>query len=305
MYSVKDLLKAVKQPNKALRELNRLVHTRFYTRDFNTQGSDVVKEDWDNLLILDASRFDMFQRENQIKGELEEKTSRGASTIEFLKGNFRDRKLQDIVYLTANPQFTWNYDDLRTEFFKVIDLWEEDDYWSDKHNTVPPEKVTEKAKEVSEKYPDKRLIIHYMQPHFPFLPYNEEETREMELGDMFWNQLAKGDLKLSKEEIWKPYNNNLKRALDSVENLLPELRGKAVITSDHGNFVGERASPIPVKEWGHPIGIYDETLVKVPWLVIDSDERKSIVAEEPEKEEKADVDEEAVKEKLQALGYNE
>lgn len=301
MYSINDLVKAFKQPNKAMRELNRLYHTRLYTRDYNTSGVDVVEEDWDNLVILDACRYDMFE-ELDFEGSLTRKKSKGASTIEFLKGNFRDRKLHDIVYLTANPQFTWNQEDIRAEFFKVIDLWEEEEYWSDEYNTVPPEKVTEKAIKVSKNHPDKRLIIHYMQPHFPFLPKEEEDVLEVELEDFFWNKVSKGEIGLSRDRIWDMYNGNLKRAFNSVKKLLPELRGRTVVTSDHGNFVGERASPIPVREWGHPIGIYEPTIVEVPWLITESSERKKVTSEEPE-EDSSEVDEEAVKEKLSALGY--
>lgn len=302
MYSISDLKEGVREPGKVIREFNKLYYTRFYNRDFNTSGVDVVKEDWDNLVILDACRFDMFEKENILDGRLESRISRGAATVEFLKGNFRDRELHDIVYLTANPQFAWNYDDIRSDFFKVIDLWEDEEYWSEEYNTVPPEKVTEKAREVSSKYPNKRLIIHYMQPHFPFMPYDNDELLETELSDHFWDKIFHGKIDISKQEIWQLYKNNLKRALQSVENLLPDLEGRTVVTSDHGNFVGERASPFPVKEWGHPIGIYDKTLVKVPWLVIDSERRREIVSEENENKSK-EVDEQEVKEKLRGLGY--
>ena len=303
MYSVSDLRKAVENPGKAARELNRLFHTRFYSRDFNEKGIDIFEQDWDNLLILDACRYDMFEEHNNIEGRLISKISRGASTIEFLKGNFRDRKLHDTIYLTANPQLAWHEDEIDAEFFKMIDLWENNESWDDEYNTVTPEALSRKAEEIAEEYPDKRLIVHYMQPHYPFLPYKSEQTLDIALEDLFWNKIAEGELEISKEKIWSMYNDNLKRALDAVKPLIENTEGKTVITADHGNFVGEKSSPIPVTEWGHPIGIYDDILVKVPWLEIEASTRKEIKTETPENAEESDGEESEIKDKLKALGY--
>lgn len=45
-------------------------------------------------------------------------------------------------------------------------------------------------------------------------------------------------------------------------------------------MLNERARPFPIREWGHPSGIYTSQLVRVPWLVCDHDgERKDIVHE--------------------------
>jgi hypothetical protein len=74
------------------------------------------------------------------------------------------------------------------------------------------------------------------------------------------------------------------------------------VTADHGNVYGERVSPIPIKEWGHPIGIHDEKLVKVPWLVIDGERREISSSESGEESVSADSEEE-IKEKLSKLGY--
>lgn len=299
---LKQKLKTViEHPKLAFRGFNRLYHTRFHTRDHNSSGDDVIEEDWDNLLILDACRFDMFEERNTIEGKLETRTSKGSSTVEFLRGNFRGRDLKDTVYLTANPQYTWNIDGVEADFFKVIDLWEEDEYWDDEYNTVRPEKVTEKAKEVAEEHPDKRLIVHFMQPHYPFIA-SDSAVEDQKLSNYFWHNLMRGNTELPKEDVWDLYNQNLENVLPEAKDLVESLNGRTVVTSDHGNFVGERASPFPVREWGHPIGIYDEKLVKVPWLVIDSDERKQITSEEKEDEDRQ-VDEEAVKEKLEGLGY--
>jgi len=38
-----------------------------------------------------------------MKGTLEKKKSRGAHTISFLSENFKNKRYDDIVYITANP----------------------------------------------------------------------------------------------------------------------------------------------------------------------------------------------------------
>jgi hypothetical protein len=86
-----------------------------------------------------------------------------------------------------------------------------------------------------------------------------------------------------------------------------ELPGKSVVTSDHGQLIGERGFPVPFKEYGHPNGIYSEELVKVPWHVYQNGKRKGIIAESPEKAtyETKDSDELDAKteEHLKNLGY--
>jgi hypothetical protein len=69
-------------------------------------------------------------------------------------------------------------------------------------------------------------------------------------------------------------------------------------------MVGERAFPFPIREWGHPRGIYTEQLVKVPWLVDDTGPRRKVVTEAAESET-SDVDEETVADRLKNLGYAE
>jgi len=82
-----------------------------------------------------------------------------------------------------------------------------------------------------------------------------------------------------------------------------ELGGKTIVTADHGNMVGERAFPIPFREWGHPRGVYTPELVDVPWLVYErgppddqrGDSRRS----------RRIADDDVVVERLRDLGYAE
>ena len=55
--------------------------------------------------------------------------------------------------------------------------------------------------------------------------------------------------------------------------------GRTVVTADHGQLLGERVGPIPIRYHGHRRGVHVEELLKVPWLVHDLGERSEIMAE--------------------------
>ena len=321
MYSRSQLRRGLEllreRPAYAGRECNRLYYRRLYRRPFNTDGVDVMDEAWDNLLILDACRYDMFAAQASLPGSLERRISRGSHTREFLAGNFGGRNLFDTVYVTASPQLHRWSEEIDARFHHVIDVWRADG-WDDDHGTVLPETVNEYARAAHERFPDKRLIVHYLQPHYPFI--DAESTLNARTfgadgggGADVWGELMRGTLDVSAGDVWGAYRRNLDRVLPAVAALLEELPGLTVVTSDHGNMVGERARPVPIREWGHPPGIHTPELVEVPWLVYDEGRRKQVVWEEPDHEvrvESTGDDETAepagtVQDRLEQLGYVE
>ena len=118
-----------------------------------------------------------------------------------------------------------------------------------------------------------------------------------------WNQMFHGNLDFSRDELWLIYVENLEYVLEYVSELLDGLSGKTVVTADHGNYVGERASPIPIREYGHPRGLYDEPLVQVPWLEHEEKKRREIRVGENSSTDH--VETKTVSDRLQALGYRE
>jgi len=58
--------------------------------------------------------------------------------------------------------------------------------------------------------------------------------------------------------------------LDTIEPLLNH-DGRTVVTSDHGNNLGERMPLLPMRLYGHPTGIHHPALREVPWAVIDGE----------------------------------
>ncbi|WP_436929281.1 hypothetical protein [Halosimplex halobium] len=302
------LARALDTPVLFCRHANRLYHRRFGLRRYNERGVDPFEADWDALVVLDACRYDMFERRSTLPGDLERRESRASTTVEFLRANVDGRDLRDTVYVTANPQLHQHRDSIRAEFADVVEVWSGEG-WSEEHGTVLPETMTEAALQARDDYPHKRLVVHYMQPHYPFVG---AET-DFDGGDFtdpgateenVWVQLLRGDLDVDREEIWEIYEANLDRALPHVERLLDDLDGRTVVTADHGNMVGERAFPVPFREWGHPRGVYTPELVDVPWLVHEDGPRPSIDASEPAAGGESLADD-VVADRLRDLGYAE
>jgi len=282
-------LRGFKNPKLIGRWLNRQFHTRFGRRRYNVEGVDVFGEEWDNLVILDAACYHLF--EGWDAGELESRESRGASTIEFLRGNFENRDLRDTVYVSANPHIS----QINTRLHEVVECWGDED-WSSIFDTIQPEKVTEKALRAGEKHPNKRLVVHYMQPHYPFV--FEDASVSSGVTDI-WQKASIGDIEADPEQVKNDYSRNFDIAKKEVEKLISGLDNQTVVTSDHGNIFDEALSPIPVRDWGHPIGVYCEKLTRVPWLKIDGSCREITKSQSSDNSE-----EQKVKDKLEALGYN-
>jgi hypothetical protein len=292
VYRIDQLRRAIRNPERPLTELNCLYHTRG-TFEHNPDGIDVFAEDWDTLILLDACRFDEFKRQIELPGTLEKRISRGATSAEFVRGNFGDRQLQDVVYVSANGWFAKLQDEINAEVHEFT-LVERD---AAQGLTSKPQAVTEKAIQAANDYPNKRHVVHYMQPHQPYLG---STGQKLNFGSTLGETVKKNDL--SRQEVIHAYQENLRLALDAVEELVEAIDGKIVISADHGEYLGEREWPLPVSFYGHMGGLYTPELVEVPWYVLESDHRRRVFSEAPSTEGTSH-DIEAVEQNLRDLGY--
>lgn len=271
----------------------------------NKSGTKIMNEDWDNLVILDACRYDLFQETNTIDGNLESRISMGSSTPEFLNRNFKNSSHYDTVYVCAIPMI--EEQGVHENFHDTIRVWRSD--WDKESQTVLPEDMADQVRKAADKYPNKRIIAHFLQPHYPFIgPTGKEiphpsvegpglSDRNDDSAKYVWKQLREDDI--DSELVWKAYKENLELVLPHVEDLISDLTGRTVVTSDHGNGFGKYGV------YGHPThrSLYLKDLVKVPWLVIEDSKRKEIVeggGHVGEKKKSEDI-----QEHLQALGYAE
>ncbi|HEC92572.1 MAG TPA: hypothetical protein ENI51_06250 [Candidatus Atribacteria bacterium] len=292
----------------------------------------VMEEDWDFLIILDACRYDYFRDVYQKyfgDGKLEKAFSPAIETIEWVEKNFREY-YSDVIYISTTPfinskkcMYSRGFCfDAKKHFYKIVDLW--DWGWDYNIGTVRPEKVNKAALKEHLLHPDKRMIIHYMQPHAPYLSMEKlyldmkkndgrEERKKFE--DNIWKWLLTDKTKkiltekfmliFGTEFIWKlnkifhfkkvhplhiemawrmigrdgiikAYVENLHRVLKCVQEIVENLHGRIIITSDHGELLGENGL------YGHGLPLPRHTkLVEIPWFAIDK-KKENISRDEKE-----------------------
>jgi hypothetical protein len=276
-------------------KLNKMWNRKF-VGEMNPKGIDVFAEDWDNLIILDACRKDALERSIELDGSFESRISRGTSTLHFLESNFQGRRLHDVVYVTSNGWIVAKYEELDADVFRVNSL--ENDETGGESAVVSPGAVTRAAKADADKYPDKRLIVHYTQPHKPYIGEFGRRTFGSTHGNL---QQIMSSSSISEEDLKRAYAENLELVLEQVEELVDHLEGKTVVTADHGELLGERVSPIPIKGYGHPTYLYHPVLTEVPWFVCEFDSRREIREGQPEGVR--EVDDDRITEQLKDLGY--
>jgi hypothetical protein len=271
------------------RRANQFVHGRLTRPD----GYRLMERDWDTAIVLDACRYDTFEAAyDPDLGELSKETAPGSESREFFQRTFQGRTFHDTVYVTGNPYITI----LEPDTFHAVNL---DDAWNETGTEAPPERITEAALEAHETYPNKRVIVHYMTPHRPFVAPGTRHVDEA-VGSwrgMFWPE------RTSREAVRTAYRRNLDHVLEHVEELLDAVDGKVVVTADHGELLGERIGPVPTRCYGHHPSLYVPELVEVPWLEVASETRRPVEAEPPAEE--LSVEEEAKTKRLRALGYVE
>lgn len=260
------------------------------------RGTNVYERDWDVLIVLDACRVDLLRSvadEYPFLEEIERVESVGSMSKEWMAKTFTDERAADVentTYVTSN---VFSERMLSGDAFGDLDeVWRY--AWDEDANTVPPRPVTDRAVRAAREDDPDRLIVHYVQPHHPFLGLEAEFDAEPfgpALSDTVVDALRKD--KIEFETFWEAYRENLRRVLDDVELLLSNVDAERVaITADHGDALGE---------WGiydHPVGCLHPAVRTVPWVTTTATDRGTYDPSlEPESNDPA------VEERLRALGY--
>lgn len=193
---------------------------------------------------------------------------------------------------------------INAQFHAVGKVWEHS--WDSDLNTAHPKDVTDFALEMEAAHPNKRHVIHFVQPHTPFIGEVGKEIRgggfsgdgvirDTTAQESVFDRLRRGEI--SAKKVRAAYRENLEATMPHIRRLLDELPGKTVVTSDHGEAFGEGGV------YGHPPFTFIEELQKVPWLVVESDSRKEIIRDSAG--DKTGAIDETVEERLKDLGYQE
>lgn len=173
----------------------------------------ILNGNWDNLIILDACRYDIFEKvyDKYFEADLEKRDSRAGSTQEWLVKNFNEL-LIDTTYFSANPYInsrgiplnkTYREDfpawKPTENFGQIVDVWEKVD---NRFNTTMPNMVIESVIKTPSL---KRKIIHFIQPHLPFIHPDLKEEYQ-------WK--SKDNLKKSNSEHQR--SNRIKKIAKNI-----------------------------------------------------------------------------------------
>jgi hypothetical protein len=291
--------------------------------------TNVFDEDWHALIILDACRTDAitevaseypFINENEISSQW----SVGSTSKEWILKTFTQEYLDQISstsYICGNSFSNWfddrpvdyiTYTETRDTTISKIDklnslfkqnLVRYDDFGhvedlspygelNESGVTPKAETVTDHAVHAGRRQNSERMIVHYMQPHAPYLKRAMEGKEMKEFESNPWRALKNGE---SRQKVWNAYLDNLRYVLDSVSVLLSNLdANNVIITADHGELFGEFG------KYGHGCGILHPSLKKVPWISTTATDTGDYT---PELESIDESDVQSVDERLEALGY--
>ena len=269
---------------------NQLIHDALLPILFpRNDGDYLLRQKWDNLIILDACRYDTFKQlyaSEGLRGRLESRTSRGTETTEFLSENFGlTRRIGNLVYVTASPWITSHFN---KKFYAIVPVWK--DGWSEENNTVLPQEMYRYALRANEMYPDKKLIIHFVQPHRPFIGYAKVDWWKGRAPPFrfrpVWGSVAEEGRSLlevmDNETMMRFYKRNLKLSSSLRSQTLGHVAGSLSGFGGSWRAFGEPLHPlIPIRVYGHPGHTRIAALTKVPWLIVESSSPK-LVREEGE-----------------------
>jgi hypothetical protein len=195
----------------------------------------------------------------------------GSTSTEWMDKTFNNANssiIADTAYISANP---YSHRLSSTRFGLLDHVWK--DHWSESLGTIPPQPVTDHGIAVARNTDYSRIICHYMQPHFPFIASGEPAFGQLGRGGFglgeeascnVWHMLANG--KVAEKDVIEAFYRNLDLVFSSVETLLQNVDGTVVITSDHGNAIGEWGM------YGHRAYVPNMAIKKVPWDVRESED---------------------------------
>ncbi len=95
------------------------IYFRITRKVYTKKSKSIFDKRWDNLIILDACRYDTFKKiAKDVCNELKPFYSLGTHTLEFLKANFKE-KHEEVIYLSTNSFC----DIIKDKVYRYIPLW--------------------------------------------------------------------------------------------------------------------------------------------------------------------------------------
>ena len=274
------------------------------------------EENWDYAFIFDCARYDVFKSvyNDYFGGKLEKRRSNASATPEWVEKNFENRK--NINYFSTNPFI--NSQSIRLNEFDyipkkyttdpsrhiahIVDVW--DNSWNEDIGTVLPHELNKEFKNKHGDLADRRTVIHYMQPHKPFIGHGKSRMENMKKKSV--EKLERDDKWLLPDRITAKFSRVVEQLegsetamkLGLTMSLKPSAFLEAILGNTHqimknhheenlrkameearklaGNLEGKIVITSDHGEafgekgvWGHHIETYVPPLVEVPWLEVE------------------------------------
>lgn len=310
-----------------------------YLNTTSTIGTNVFSRDWDVLVLLDTCRVDALREvapEYDFLGDVGSIRSVGGRSPEWIAKTFTEEyaaEIRETAYLSANVfseeilqnrhhesksarETSLSYSLLgriptvdvsalgRFEYLYDYEPVGTDGPLGHEEGGTPPRYVTDRGITVGREYDYERVILHYLQPHPPYVANALEEDRELLQHEYdWWGYLGEtGDY----ETVWNTYLDELRYVLDDVSLLLENMDAETVaISADHGEAFGE------YWEYGHHTGSINPHVRNVPWVETSATDKQTYTpntdqpgGESPDGERTNVPDEdESTEDRLEALGY--
>ena len=272
-------------------------------------GTNIFEKDWDMVIILDACRVDAMREvanEYSFIDSVGEYYSVGSTSNEWIAKTFTRKFMKDINetnYVTSNlfgkkvledrefPPIRHPYVPLSFANWNTVDISDLNHFepvWQYAEHAgsggFPARPVTDRSIQLCRgELASSRTIVHYMQPHSPYIAVDEPIKKKYNNND------------IDKEEVWNAYLDNLRYVLEEVEILINNVDAeKVVITADHGEAFDE---------WGfrgHTLGNPIPEVKKVPWVETTAHDTKS---HNPQTENKKKLTDDEIESRLSYLGY--
>jgi len=223
----------------------------------------LIKEtSWDNLIILDACRYDYFEKiyPECLEGDLKKCWNRGISWTYLWFEEMFDGKYDAVLYSAAPfairekwSERGWTY----TDHFADVIGHQDIDFDCEK-GTSPPKMINEAVRRHDW---NGRRVIRYLVPHPP-LP-NLEFTKGSGKIQRTEQALITGEI--TEQDLRDAYEKNVRIAFEGAMDLIPSLDGDVVITSDHGTALNENSYLFHAQSYPEM-----ECLNEVPWFQVKS-----------------------------------
>jgi len=138
------------------------------------QKNLIYNSDWSMVMVLDACRYDFLENiySRFLDGDLAKVKSEGSYTKEWFENTFT-APMTDVVYVNSNPLIPYKIPGWENRFHRAVNATE--DAWSDEYMTMLPKEVGRIARLTRARHPRKKVIVHFMQPHRPYMALKDTE----------------------------------------------------------------------------------------------------------------------------------